>query len=161
MLMTPSLFNENFDLFDHFYQDPWFGFNDHEFKNLEKKLYGHRAKNIMNTDIKESDSEYEMVIDLPGFKKDEVSVALENGYLTISASKGIESDTAENEEEKKKGNYIRQERYSGSCQRSFYVGDELTVEDIKGQFKHGILTITIPKKDKKEIANNKYIAIEG
>ena len=66
-MLAPSLFNDSFDLFDRFYQDPWFGFNDHEFKNLEKKLYGHRAKNIMNTDIKESDSEYEMVIDLPGF----------------------------------------------------------------------------------------------
>ena len=160
-MMTPSLFNDNFDLFDRFYEDPWFGFNDHEFKNLEKKLYGHRAKNIMNTDIKESDSEYEMTIDLPGFKKEEVSVALENGYLTISAAKGLNKDEAANEEEKKKGNYIRRERYSGSCQRSFYVGDALTVEDIKANFQHGILTLTIPKKEKKEIGNSKYIAIEG
>lgn len=73
-MLAPSLFNDSFDLFDRFYQDPWFGFNDHEFKNLEKKLYGHRAKNIMNTDIKESDSEYEMVIDLPGFKKDQMQM---------------------------------------------------------------------------------------
>ena len=160
-MMTPSLFNDNFDLFDRFYQDPWFGFDDHEFKNLEKKLYGHRAKNIMNTDIKESDSEYEMTIDLPGFKKDEVSVTLENGYLTISAAKGVGKDEAENEEEHKKGKYIRHERYSGSCQRSFYVGDALTVEDIKANFKHGILSLTIPKKEHKEIADNKYIAIEG
>ncbi len=160
-MLTPSLFNESFDLFDHFYQDPWFRFDDHEFKNLEKKLYGHRAKNIMNTDIKESDSEYEMVIDLPGFKKDEVSVALENGYLTISAAKGLENNEAENEEEKKKGNYIRQERYCGSCQRSFYVGDALTVEDIKGQFKHGILKLTIPKSTAHAMPNNKYIAIAG
>ena len=91
-MMTPSLFNDNFDLFDRFYEDPWFGFNDHEFKNLEKKLYGHRAKNVMNTDIKESDSEYEMTIDLPGFKKEEVSVALENGYLTISAVTNTNKD---------------------------------------------------------------------
>lgn len=160
-MLTPSLFNESFDLFNQFYQDPWFGFNDREFKNLEKKLYGHRAKNIMNTDIKESDSEYEMVIDLPGFKKDEVSVALENGYLTIMASKGCENGEAENEEEKEKGNYIRHERYCGSCKRSFYVGDALTVEDIKGQFKHGILTLTIPKKAPQAVQNNKYIAIEG
>ena len=115
----------------------------------------------MNTDIKESDSEYEMTIDLPGFKKEEVSVALENGYLTISAAKGLNKDEAANEEEKKKGNYIRRERYSGSCQRSFYVGDALTVEDIKANFQHGILTLTIPKKEKKEIENSKYIAIEG
>lgn len=160
-MLTPSLFNENFDLFDCFYQDPWFGFNDHEFKNLEKKLYGHRAKNVMNTDIKESDAGYEMTIDLPGFKKEEVSVALENGYLTINAARGIESKEAENEEEEKKGNYIRRERYSGSCQRSFYVGEALTVADIKANFEHGILKLTIPKKEQQQIANNKYIAIEG
>ena len=152
-MLTPSLFNESFDLFDRFYQDPWFGFDDRQFKNMEKKLYGHRAKNVMNTDIKESDSEYQMVIDLPGFKKEDVSVALENGYLTISASKDVEH----NED----GNYIRQERYCGSCQRSFYVGDALTVEDIKGEFKHGILKLTIPKKTQEAIPNNKYIAIEG
>lgn len=160
-MMTPSLFNDNFDLFDRLYQDPWFRFDDREWKNMEKKLYGHRAKNVMNTDIKESDSEYEMTIDLPGFKKEEVNVALENGYLTISAEKGLEKDEAENEEEKKKGKYIRRERYSGSCQRSFYVGEELTVEDIKASFKHGILSLHIPKKDKKEVTANKYIAIEG
>ena len=152
-MLTPSLFNESFDLFDHFYQDPWFGFDDREFKNLEKKLYGHRAKNVMNTDIKESDSEYQMVIDLPGFKKEDVSVALENGYLTISASKNMEHS--------EDGKYIRQERYSGSCQRSFYVGDALTVDDIKGQFKHGILKLTIPKNEKAAIVDNKYVAIEG
>lgn len=159
-MLTPSLFNENFDLFDHFYQNPWLGFGGKEFRNLEKKLYGHRAKNVMNTDIKESDSEYEMTIDLPGFKKEEVSVALEDGYLTIGASKGMENDVAENEVEKEKGNYIRQERYSGSCQRSFYVGDNLSVEDVKAHFEHGILTLTIPKKAQ-QIANSKYIAIEG
>ena len=158
-MMTPSLFHDNFDLFDRFYQDPWFGFDDREFKNLEKKLYGHRAKNVMNTDIKESDSEYEMTIDLPGFKKEEISIALENGYLTITAAKGIEKDEAETEEEKKQGKYIRRERYSGSCQRSFYVGDQLTTGDIKANFKHGILSLSIPKKDKKEIAASKYITI--
>lgn len=160
-MMTPSLFNDNFDLFDRIYQDSWFGFDDHEFKNLEKKLYGHRVKNVMSTDIKESDSEYGMTIDLPGFKKEDVSVALENGYLTISATKDIEKDEAESEEEKRKGKYIRRERYSGSCQRSFYVGEELTVEDIKANFKHGILSLSIPKKNKREVAASKYIAIEG
>lgn len=160
-MMTPSLFNDNFDLFDRFYQDPWFGFDDHDFKNLEKKLYGHRAKNIMNTDIKETDSEYEMTIDLPGFKKEDVNVALEKGYLTICAAKGLESDEAENEEAKKKGKYIRKERYSGSCQRSFYVGKDLKVEDIKANFKHGILSLSIPKKSPEAVKANKYIAIEG
>lgn len=160
-MLTPGLFNENFDLFDRFYQDPWFGLNDHELKNLEKKVYGHRAKNVMNTDIRESDSDYEMTIDLPGFKKEEIQVALENGYLTISAAKGFENDKEENEEEKKKGKYIRQERYSGSCQRSFYVGEALEVSDINAKFEHGILRLIIPKKDQKEVASNKYVAIEG
>ena len=115
----------------------------------------------MNTDIKESDSEYDMTIDLPGFKKEDVSVSLENGYLTISASKGLEKKEAENEEEQKKEKYIRRERYSGSCQRSFYVGDGLKDEDIKANFKHGILTLSIPKKDAKQVETKKYISIEG
>ena len=160
-MLTPSLFNDNFDLFDRFYQDPWFGFDDHEFKNLEKKLYGHRAKNIMNTDIKESDNGYEMEIDLPGFKKDEITVELNDGYLTISAAKGLDKDEAESKEEAKKGNYSRRERYSGACQRSFYVGDAITQEDIKASFKHGILTLNIPKRDAKQVETKKYISIEG
>ena len=109
-MLTPSLFNGSFELFDDLYQDPWFGFDDREFKNLEKKLYGHRAKNVMNTDIKESDKEYELEMDLPGFKKDEVSVELNDGYLTISAAKGLNKDEAESKAEAKKGNYIRRER---------------------------------------------------
>ena len=160
-MMTPSLFHDNFDLFDRFYQDPWFGLNDHEFKNLEKKLYGHRAQNVMSTDIKETETGYEMEIDLPGFRKDEVSVELNEGYLTISAAKGLDKNEAESEEEAKKGNYIRRERYSGACQRSFYVGEELTREDIKASFKHGILTLTIPKKEAKQVETKKYIEIEG
>lgn len=156
----PSLFNESFDLMDRFY-DPWFGFDNREFKNLEKKLYGHRAKNVMNTDIKENDTGYEMTIDLPGFSKDEVSVDLQNGYLIISAAKGLDQNKAESDEEAKKGNYIRRERYVGSCQRSFYVGDAITHEDVKAKFKHGILTIDIPKKDANQVEAKKYIAIEG
>ena len=159
-MLMPSLFNESFDLMDRFY-DPWFGFDNREFKNLEKKLYGHRAKNVMNTDIKENDTGYEMTIDLPGFSKDEVSVDLQNGYLIISAAKGLDQNEAESDEEAKKGNYIRRERYVGSCQRSFYVGDAITHEDVKAKFKHGILTIEIPKKDANQVQAKKYIAIEG
>ena len=103
----PSLFHDDFDLFDCFYQDPWFGgFDDRELKNVEKKLYGHRAKNVMRTDVKESNTGYEMEIDLPGFSKDEVTVELKDGYLTISAEKGLEKDDNE-----KKGKYLIQERY--------------------------------------------------
>ena len=160
-MLMPSLFHENFDLFDRFYQDPWFGFNNREWKDMEKKLYGHRAQNVMSTDIKETETGYEMEIDLPGFRKDEVSVELNEGYLTISAAKGLDKNEAESEEEAKKGNYSRRERYSGACQRSFYVGEELTREDIKASFKHGILTLTIPKKEAKQVETKKYIEIEG
>ena len=158
-MLRPSLFHDDFDLIDRLYRDPWF--DDREFKNLEKKLYGHRAKNVMNTDIRETDDAFKMEIDLPGFKKEDVTVELDNGYLTISAAKGLDKNEAENEDEAKKGKYIRKERYSGSCKRSFYVGDALTEEDIKASFKHGILTLTIPKKDTKQIEQNKYIPIAG
>ena len=160
-MLMPRLFNDEFDLIDRSYQDHWFGFDDREFKNLEKKLYGHRAKNIMNTDIKESETGYEMEIDLPGFSKDEVTVELKDGYLTVRAAKGLDKDEAKSEKEAKKGNYIRRERYSGACQRSFYVGENLTQEDIKAKFKHGILTLSIPKKDAKEVEQKNYISIEG
>ena len=161
-MLMPSLFHDDFDLFDCFYQNPWFGgFDDRELKNVEKKLYGHRAKNVMRTDVKESDTGYEMEIDLPGFSKDEVTVELKDGYLTISAAKGLDKDEAKSDKEAQKGNYIRRERYSGACQRSFYVGEGVTEEDIKASFKHGILKLNIPKKDAKQVESKKYIAIEG
>ena len=157
-MMTPSLFNDNFDLFDRFYQDPWFGFDDHDFKNLEKKLYGHRAKNIMNTDIKETDSGYELIVDLPGFTKDDVSAEIKDGYLTISAGKGLDKD----EKEKDTGKYIRRERYAGACCRSFYVGEDIGEKDVKAEFKHGILKLFVPKKEAKPQVEEKHtIAIEG
>ena len=153
-MMMPSIFGEN--LFDDFFDFPFF--DDKEQKKLERKLYGHRGKNLMKTDIKETDSGYELEMDLPGFTKDEIKVALENGYLTISAAKGLDKD----EKEKDTGKYIRRERYAGACQRSFYVGEDVTQEDIKGEFKHGILKLSIPKKEAKEaIPENKYITIEG
>lgn len=159
-MLAPSLFFDDFDLMNGFYQDPWKDF-DKEFKNLDKKVYGHRAKNVMNTDIRETDNGYEMEIDLPGFKKEDVTVELDQGYLTISASRGIDKNEAESEEQLKKGNYIRRERYSGSCQRSFYVGDTVTNEDIKASFEHGILKLSIPKKAPEQVKANKYIQIEG
>ena len=131
-------------------------YDDKDMKKLEKKLYGRRGRNMMKTDIKERDDSYELEMDLPGFKKDEVKVALENGYLTISAAKGLDED----EQEKKSGRYIRRERYAGACQRTFYVGEDVRQEDIKGEFKHGILKLTIPKKAA-QVPEKKYIAIEG
>lgn len=153
-MLMPSIFSNN-SLFDDFFNDSWF--DDRDFKDVEKKLYGHRAKNVMNTDVKENENGYELTMDLPGFTKDEVSAQLENGYLTISASKGLDKD----EKEKDTGKYIRRERYAGACQRSFYVGDAVSEEEIKASFKHGILKLQIPKKEAKKVENKNYIAIEG
>ena len=153
-MMMPSIFGE--DLFDEFMDDFPF-YDDSDMKKLEKKLYGHHAKNLMKTDIKEDDTSYELEMDLPGFKKEEVKVSLKDGYLTIAAAKGLNQD----EKEKQTGKYIRKERYAGACERSFYVGENLTEEDIKAKFKHGILTLTIPKKEAKAVEENNYIAIEG
>lgn len=156
-MLLPSIFGEN--LFDDFFGFDDFPFwNDKDEKKVEKKLYGRRARNLMKTDIKETDKDYEVIIDLPGFKKEEVHASLDNGYLTISAEKGLDQD----EKEAKSGRYIRKERYAGACQRSFYVGDNLTEADIKGEFKHGILKLTIPKKEAKPaVDEKKYISIEG
>ena len=127
-------------------------------KDTEKKLYGRRASHIMKTDIKETDKGYELVVDLPGFTKDEVKADLENGYLTISAEKGLDKD----EQEKETGRYIRKERYAGACSRSFYVGEEGTEEDIKAKFEDGILKISVPKKEPQPaVEQPKTIAIEG
>lgn len=149
-MLRPSIFNDN--LFDDFFEFPFFD------DRAERKLYGHNAKNIMKTDIKEHKDGYELEIDLPGFHKDEIQAELKDGYLTISAAKQLNQD----EKEKESGKYIRRERYSGSCQRSFYVGDEITQEDIKAEFKHGILKLFVPKKEAKlEVEQRKFVSIEG
>ena len=154
-MLMPSIFGE--DLFDDFMDDFPF-YNDKDMKKLEKKLYGHHARNMMKTDIRETDNSYELEMDLPGFKKEEVKVSLDNGYLTISAAKGVDKD----EQEKKTGKYIRKERYAGACERSFYIGEDITTNDIKGEFRHGILKLSIPKKEAKPaVEESKYIAIEG
>lgn len=154
-MLMPSIFGE--DMFDDFMRDFPF-FDDRTGNRIEKKLYGNHAKNLMKTDIKETENGYELEMDLPGFKKDEVTAELKDGYLTISAAKGLDQD----EQEKETGKYIRRERYAGACQRSFYVGEEITEEDIKGEFKHGILKLLIPKKEAKpQVETKKYISIEG
>ena len=154
-MLMPSIFGE--DLFDNFMKDFPF-FDDNTESNVEKKLYGRRGKNLMKTDIKETEGDYELEMDLPGFTKDEIKVSLENGYMTISAAKGLDKD----EQDKKSGRYIRKERYAGSCERSFYVGEDITEEDIKGEFKHGILKLFVPKKEAKPaVEQKKYVSIEG
>ncbi len=153
-MLMPSIFGEN--LFDDLFDFPFY--DDRNEQKVEKKLYGRHARNLMKTDIKEMDNGYQLIIDLPGFKKEEIHAALENGYLTISAAKGLDED----EQEKESGHYIRRERYAGACERSFYVGDSISQEDIKAEFKHGILKIFVPKKEARPaVEENKYIAIEG
>ena len=147
--MLPSIFRDN--LFDDMFD---FDF-DKEFNRMMRPLYGKHAQNMMKTDVCETDNSYELDIDLPGFKKDEISVQLDNGYLSISASKGLDKD-----EENKNGKYIRRERYAGAMNRTFYVGDNLTQQDIQAKFEDGILKISVPKKDVQQIEQNKYIAIE-
>ena len=150
-MMFPSVFGEN--LFD----DDWmnFPFND-EFWGKKNPLYGKHAQNMMKTDIRETDGSYELDVDLPGFKKDEVQVQLKDGYLTISAAKGLDKD-----EEDKKGNYIRRERYAGSTSRSFYVGNGVKNEDVHAKFENGVLRLSVPKKAAEEIEADKYVSIEG
>ena len=155
-MLMPSIFGEN--LFDDFFNDFPFYYDDKAMKDTEKKLYGKRASHVMKTDIKEMDNGYQLVVDLPGFSKDEIKASVANGYLTISAAKGLDKD----EKEKDSGHYIRKERYAGACERSFYVGDNVEQEDVKAEFKHGILKLFVPKKEaKKAVEENKYIAIEG
>ena len=149
-MLMPSIFGEN--LFD----DDWmnFPFND-EFWGKKNPLYGKHAQNMMKTDIRETNGSYELDVDLPGFKKDEIQVQLKDGYLTISAAKGLDKD-----EEDKKGNYIRRERYAGSTSRSFYVGEGIHQEDVKASFDNGELKIVVPKESPKQIEENKFIPIE-
>ena len=142
--MVPSIFSEN--IFDNFFGDDFFG--EHS------PLYGKHGKNLMKTDIHEKDGGYELAIDLPGFKKDEISLDIKDGYLSISAQKGLDKD-----EEDKKGRIIRQERYAGVCSRSFYVGD-VKPEDVKAKYESGVLTITLPKGEPRKLETKSRITIE-
>ena len=147
--MLPSIFGEN--LFDEFFNDD---FSMFPMWNTRSPLYGKHAKNLMKTDVRETDSNYELDIDLPGFKKDEIKVYLKDGYLTISAAKGLDKD-----EKDKKGRYIRQERYAGSCSRSFYVGD-LEPKDISAKYEDGILRLSMPKGAQKQLPPSSSINID-
>ncbi|MCI6017641.1 MAG: Hsp20/alpha crystallin family protein [Clostridiales bacterium] len=149
-MLMPSIFGEN--LFDDFMNFPF----EDEFFGRKNPLYGKHGKNIMKTDVRETDNTYELDIDLPGFKKEEVSARLENGYLTISAAKGLDKD-----EQDKDGKYIRRERYAGAMSRSFYVGENIRQEDIHAKFEDGILKLAVPKQAPQQVEENKYIAIEG
>ena len=154
-MLLPGLFGEN--LFDEWFAFPEFqGFpGSRDYDRSERKLYGKHADRLMKTDVHEHDDHYEVDIDVPGFSKDEISLELKEGYLIVSAAKGLDkSDT------NKKGKVIRQERYAGAMQRSFYVGEQLTEEDIKASFKDGVLNLNIVKKDLPKLPEKKTITIE-
>lgn len=148
-MYMPSIFGES--LFDDM-----FPFDDSFFASKKNPLYGKNASRVMKTDIKENEGSYELDIDLPGFKKDEISAELKDGYLTVSAAKGLDKD-----EEDKKGKYIRKERYAGALSRTFYLGEEIREEEIKAKFENGILSVSIPKEEEKKVEGPKHISIEG
>lgn len=145
--MLPTVFGEN--LFDDFFDDS-FGM-----MNARSPLYGKHARNLMKTDIRETDTNYELAIDLPGFKKDEIHIELKNGYLTISAAKGVDKD-----EQDKAGKYIRQERYAGACSRSFFVGEAVKPEEVSAKYEDGILKLSVPKAGEKALPKTTTIAID-
>ena len=150
-MLMPSIFAEN--LFDDFFDDfPM----PREFRGIDRRLYGKNAAREMKTDVKEHEDHFEVDIDLPGFKKEEITLTLENGYLTVGAAKSLDKD-----ESTKQGKVIRQERYAGTMQRSFYVGDALTEQDITARFENGVLSLNVPKAEARKLPEKKLIMIEG
>ncbi|MDO5399625.1 MAG: Hsp20/alpha crystallin family protein [Eubacteriales bacterium] len=147
--MLPSIFGEN--LFDDFFEDP---FGMMPALRTRDVLYGKHGKSLMKTDVRELDNGYELDMDLPGFKKDEVQVDVRDGFLTVSAAKGL------NKDEKKDGKLIRQERYTGQCSRSFYVGEGVESGDVSARFEDGILRICLPKNQQKKLPATTTVTIE-
>jgi len=138
-MLTRARDNYGFDFFDEIFRTPF---------------TEHKQSRSLNTDIQEKDGNYILDMELPGFKKEDIKVDLDNGYLTISAAK-----TASSEDKAEDGRYIRQERYSGQCQRSFYVGKAITEEDIKAGYTDGILRLTFPTHKNPQIEQKKTIEI--
>ena len=149
-MLMPRIFDDDF--FEDWMRWPV----SHSLADTEKQLYGKRAPHVMRTDIREHEDHYDVDIDLPGFKKDEIDLSLEKGYLTVSAVKAVDKDETD-----KQGRLIRQERYAGTMQRSFYVGTSLTEEEIKARFEDGVLKLTVPKKAAPKLPEKRTILIEG
>lgn len=145
----PAIWGEN--LFED-----WMGRAFSELADVDRALYGKHGKNLMKTDVRESGDSYQVSLELPGFDKSEISAELENGCLTVTASKGLDRDEKDEE-----GRYLRRERYSGTMQRSFYVGEGVRQEDIGARYENGVLTLSIPKQEVQKVSQNRYIAIEG
>ena len=149
-MFYPTLFKD--DLFDDFFNFPSFRDAD----SIERKLYGKHANGLMKTDVHENEGNYELDIDIPGFKKDEITLTLDNGYLVVGAAKNVTD-----EENDSRGTLLRQERFSGAMQRSFYVGDAIQETDVKARFEDGVLRLTFPKEKEPELPEKKTIMIEG
>ena len=149
-MLMPSIFGES--SFDDFFADDVM-----RSARRNNNRYNTPVPTVMKTDIKEKQDAYDIEIELPGYKKEDVKAELKDGYMTITAEKNTESDKKDEE-----GNYIRRERFYGSCSRSFYVGKDITEEDIKAKFEDGVLRVMVPKKEAKEvIPQKKFISIEG
>lgn len=151
-MFYPTLFKN--DLFDDFMNFDFPSFRDLD--RADRKLYGSHASGLMKTDVRDKDGNYELDIDLPGFKKEDISLTLDNGYLIVGASKTVSED-----EKDSKGKMLRQERFSGAMQRSFYVGDGIDENDVKARFEDGVLSLTFPKEKEPELPEKKTIMIEG
>ena len=152
-MFMPTVFHENLfdDLFDPFWNE---GALERAMNREARDTFGKRGANMMKTDVKQTDNGYEVDVDLPGCKKEDVQMDLSDGYLTIQAAKGLDK-----EEQDKKGKYIRQERYAGACSRSFYVGEDVEPEEVSAKFEDGILTISVPKAAKKQLPKQTSINI--
>ena len=148
--MMPSMFREN--LFDDFFDNDFSLFPAITGKD---PLYGKHARNLMKTDVRETEGSYELDVDLPGFKKDEITLELKDGYLTISAAKGLDKD-----QQDEQGRYIRRERYAGACSRGFYVGDTVDPMDVSAKFEDGILKISLPKQAQQALPQHPVIVFE-
>ena len=145
-MLMPSIFGtRDFD-----------NFMDFTFPSVDKELYGKHAAQMMKTDVREVGDNYEVDVDLPGFKKDEIDIRLDKGTLTIAAAKGLDK-----EEDDKNGKFLRHERYTGAMSRSFYIGEGFTVKDIKAKYENGILSLTVPKKAQPQVEEVQKVAIEG
>ncbi|MBQ1482927.1 MAG: Hsp20/alpha crystallin family protein [Erysipelotrichaceae bacterium] len=149
-MLTPKVFED--DLFDD-WMDPFRMMKG--FRSLDRKLYGKHADREMLMDVNEKDGNYEVEIDLPGFKKEDINVELNDGYMTVTAAKGVEEEGKDG-----KGKVIRQERYSGTLSRTFYVGENITNEDVTGKFENGVLKLCIPKREEEKLVNKNRIMIE-
>lgn len=149
-MLMPSILSDNF--FDNWMDTPF----EREFFGRKSPVYSGHVDQMMRTDIREADGGYELDMDLPGFKKEDIKVQLQDGYLTVSASRNTDNDKKD-----ENGKYIRRERYAGTVSRSFYVGEYVTESDIHAKFENGILKLSIPKKEEKPVEEKKYVTIEG